>query len=136
MNYGMQVTSDDTWYTLDAMSNDPENEEYVIRTIYPYPSAYEGMQGTFPRDSLFPYRYFPIDLSLTATIVFEGGQNLQFLPNIVLGYSGSSGSIRIEGSSSYDSHLFTRGDLTRGVRVYKNASAVIKINQNGNLKFY
>jgi Peptidase C10 family/Spi protease inhibitor len=135
MNYGESPMGNDTWYTLDAMSNYPENEEYVIRTIYPYPSAYEGMQGTFPRQS-FPYRYFPIDLSLTNTTVFQGGQRLQFLPNIVLGYSGSSGSIRIEGSSSYDSHLFTRGDLTRGVRIYKNSSAVINLNQNGSLKFY
>jgi len=134
MNWGQNSTTKDVWYALDSMSVNPVDEEYVVRTIYPYPSAYEGMQGSFPRES-FPYRYFPIDLSLTNPTVFQGGQRLQFLPNIVLGYSGSSGSIRIEGSNSYDSHLFTRGDLTKGVRIYKNSTAVIKINQNGSLKF-
>ena len=132
MNYGWSGTAYDTWYTLDALYGGDPDDEYLLRYILPYP--YVVSSGTYARGS-FPYRYFYRDLSLSGATTFEGGQYLQFLPDIVLTYTGTSGSIRFEGSSSYYSRLFTRGDLSRGVRIYNNASAVIKINQNGCIRF-
>jgi hypothetical protein len=133
MNYGWFGVADDTWYTLDALLGGDPNEEFLLRYIIPYP--YVASSGTYIRES-FPYRYFYRDLSLSSTTTFDGGQNLQFLPNVVLTYTGSSDSIRFEGSSSYYSRLFTRGDLSRGVRIDLNANAVIEMSQNGSIKFH
>ena len=134
MNYGWSGTGSDTWYTLDALSGGDPDDEYLLRHIIPYPYV-TSLSGTYPRES-FPYRYFYRDVTGT-TGIFLGGQYLQFLPNITATCTSTTGgSIRFEGSSSYYSRLFTRGDLSRGVLIYNNASAVIKLNQNGSIKFH
>ncbi len=56
MNYGWYGPGSDTWYTLDAMTDDPEGQEYLINNIIPSPYLL-SLSGTYPRES-FPYRYF------------------------------------------------------------------------------
>lgn len=131
MNYGWTGTGTDTWYTLDSLTTDPEKEEYLLEEIRPEPCM-TSLTGTFTRQS-FPYRYFYRD-TWGGSGTFEGGQRIQFLPGIVVWCS--SGTVTFQGSASYFSHLFTRGDLDRGVRMYKNENVAIKLYDNGGIKFH
>ena len=135
MNYGWD-NNRTTWYTLDALHLGDPNDEYMLENIYPAQALGSFINGTYSRDSFY-YRYFNRDASgYSAT--FEAGQRLQFLPNIRLRCSSTSGPIRFEASNSSGTYtrLFTRGDKTRGVCMYNNANSTIKMNYNGSIRFY
>jgi hypothetical protein len=104
----------------------------MLADIYPEQAVRNNVAGTYLRES-FPYRYFDQDAN-GDNATFESGQRLQFLPNIrVQCNSTTGGSIRIYGSSSYHTKLFTRGDESVGARIYNGA---IKLNRYGGIKFY
>jgi len=137
MNYGWGRTGtfpngNNTWYTIDALhgSNDPD-EECMLENIYPAQALGSWLSGTYSLQS-FPYRYFDQDATGTSA-TFGAGQNLQFLPDITVTCTSATGnSIRFEGSSSQNTRLFTRGDMTKGVRIYDGA---VKLNRYGSVQF-
>ncbi len=127
MNYGWGGTADDIWYNLDAL-NQPgggtTSDEYMLVNILPVNSVRWTIAGNYPKEA-FNYRYFDQDAS-GSSAVFEGSQNLQFLPNIVV---RSTGTIKFEGNS----RLFSRGDRSRGIRT---DSGGISMYSGGQMKFY
>jgi hypothetical protein len=132
MNYGWDNFRN-TWYTLDGLYQpsygDPD-DEYLLENIYPDKSLHSSISGTYPRDASFYYRYFNVDATGTST-TFDGGQYLQFLPGITVSCTG--GSIRFNGSASYITRLFSRGDRTKGARLY--GGGTIKLNRYGTIRF-
>ncbi len=132
MNYGWSSTSSDAWYTVDALQGGDPGEEYLIRRIVPA-TALTSLTGTYPKET-FRYRYFYRDTS-GGSGTFEGGQYLQFLPEVVVGCS--SGTVRFENSTGNYSRLFTRGDLYRGIYMpYTAISAAVKMYPGGGIKFH
>ena len=140
MNYGWGRTGsdpyigDNTWYSLDALHlGDPDNE-YMIRFIMPAPFI-NALSGSFSRDASFPYRYFTRDVS-GENVSFAGGQRLQFLPGIVVSGTGNSTTpVVFQSSISNPSHLFTQGDITKGVRINSVDNSAIKLQNGGSIKF-
>ena len=144
MNYGWEgvvptspewtgYTNSNVWYTIDALpGSDPENKEKVLIYIHPAPTPYDVVDGDY-----FPlihgYRYFDQDAAgVSAT--FYGGQNLQFLPSVTVTCTGTeSNTIRFVGSSTAPLHLFSLGDLSRGINISNGA---IRLYQNGGIKFH
>jgi len=136
MNYGWSGTSEDTWYTLDALyqpGGGTTNDEYMLENIYPAQSLHSVISGTYTRQSFY-YRYFNVDATGTSA-TFDPGQYLQFLPGITLTCTSTTGgSIRFNSSSSNLTRLFSRnGDRTQGVRL--NSGGTIKLNGYGCIKF-
>jgi hypothetical protein len=124
-------TNSNTWYTLDALPGSNRDEEDLIEDIYPAPILWGSLSGTYIQPP-FPYRYFTQDAT-GSSATFQSGQNLQFLPGIVVACTSTTGgSIRFEGSSSDNTLLFTRGDTSQGVLIY---NGTIKLNQGGSIKF-
>ena len=132
MNYGWGNFRD-IWYTLDALyqpGSGNEDDEYLLENIYPAQSLGSSLiNPTYPKES-FPYRYFDVDATGTST-TFDGGQYLQFLPDITVSCTG--GSIRFNGLASYTTRLFSRGDRTKGARLY--GGGTIKLNRFGSIRF-
>ena len=119
-----------TWYQLDAIFGGNPNDEYLLENIYPHTALGNWLSGTYLIDIYFPHRYFDQDASGDSA-TFEG-QFLHFLPNItVTCTSTTGGSIRFTGDTGDQGRLFARGDITRGVRIYRGA---IKLNGNGSIK--
>lgn len=132
MNYGWDNFRN-TWYTLDALyqaGGGDVGDEYLLENIYPAQSLGSVLTGPYPRDSTFYYRYFNVDATGTST-TFDGGQYLQFLPDITV--RCTSGSIRFNGSASYITRLFSRGDSTKGARLH--GGGTIKLNRYGTIRF-
>jgi hypothetical protein len=130
MNYGWADAGSDTWYTLDTMTTDPEAEEYLLERIMPAPYL-DTLTGAFPRQS-FPYRYFYRDTT-GGSGTFEGGQRIQFLPGVVV--TCTSGTVTFAGTASEYSYLFTRGDLTQGLKIENEADAALKLYPDGAIRF-
>jgi len=131
VNYGHGDDGSTGWYAVDHWYV-PGDNEYMLVGIYPAQALGSSLSGNYPQDSSFSYRYFDQDATGNCA-TFESGQYLQFLPGItVTCTSTTGGSIRFEGSSSYNTWLFTRGDRTKGVSIYDGA---IKLNRYGSVKF-
>lgn len=130
MNYGWGGASTG-WYTLDALHLGGAAEEVMLTNIYPAPALGSSLSAvTYSRPS-FPYRYFDQDAT-GASATFEAGQNLQFLPNVeVTCTSNTGGSIQFLGSSSYNTRLYTRGDPSKGIRIYQGE---VKLDKDGSIK--
>jgi hypothetical protein len=128
--------SNDGFYTLDynIPGSDPnwQWEKMIINTV-PAQALSDTLSGVYSRDASFPFRYFDQDAT-GESATFSSGQNLQFLHNITVTCSSTSGgSIRFNGSGTLYTRLFTRGDPSRGAEI-KNG--VIKLGRNGSIKFY
>jgi len=132
MNYGWD-DGHTAWYTLDSITADPENDEYIVENIYPEQSLNSSLSVTpYMRVASFPYRYFNVDAAGTSA-TFEAGQYLQFLPDITVTCTGTTGgSVRFDGSSTYNTILFSNGDRTKGARIY---NGTIKMNRYGCIRF-
>lgn len=129
MNYGWSGTGDDIWYTLDALNQSGGgtiSDEYMLVNILPVTSVKHTIIGTYTRNS-FNYRYFDQDASGN-TAFFEAGQNLQFMPNIVVTSNGT-GTINFKGNSRF----FTRGDTSIGIRT---DSGGISLYPGGQMTLY
>jgi hypothetical protein len=135
MNYGWD-NSYSGWYTLDALfypAGGSTSYEYIMENIYPAQSLNSVIIGTYPRDSSFNYRYFNVDATGNYA-TFEGGQYLQFLPDITVTCTNTTGgSIRFLGSAIDTTRLFSRGDTTKGARLYDGGT--IKMNRYGSIRF-
>jgi hypothetical protein len=135
INYGW-ADNTTTWYLLDNIyGGDPEQEQ-MIEGILPNQHIEGAFFGTYPCPS-FPYVYFAQD-AISPGAIFEPGWRVQFLPNIkVTCTSTVGGSIAFKGIPSWfglkHTILFTRGDRTKGVRIY---NGTLKLNGYGSIKFY
>jgi hypothetical protein len=129
MNYGYGSSNSNTWYTLDELSGGNPETEFMFEDIVPDQALGNFLlNGTYMRNASFPYRYFDQDAT-GDDVTFQSGQYLQFLPNIdVTCTSTSGGSIRFYGSSSLNTRLFSRGDTSRGIRIRDGG---IKLHKDG-----
>jgi hypothetical protein len=143
MNYGWDGTvpsADPNWagytnsncfFQLDNLPGSFAAAELMLINIYPAQSLGNYLSGTYPRES-FNYRYFNVDAT-AANADFAPGQNLQFLQNVTVTCPSRSGtSIRFNGSNSLPTRLFSRGDLSKGVRI-NNGS--LKLRNGGAIAF-
>jgi hypothetical protein len=134
MVYGWTSAAWDTWYTLDALQGGDPSDEYLLENIRPEPYLI-ALDGTFNRDAAFPYRYFYRD-TWGSNGTFAGGQRIQFLPDIVVSHNGAAGTVTFQGSASYFSYLFTRGELNRGIKIHLNSTAGVRLYSNGAIRFH
>lgn len=131
MNWGWTATSNDTWYTLDALPEGGIDIEHVVRDIVPNCALGSLVTGSYP--TLSPnYRYFDRD-AIGYNATFQNGQFLQFLPGIVLTGISSADPIRFYGSNFLNTRLFTDGDLSNGIRLYDGE---MELTNFGSIKFY
>jgi len=137
MNYGWGWGYGDcqgcnTWYTLDELYLGGKDEEYMLENIVPIMALGSKLQGIYVPFPLFPW-YFDRDATGDNSTFIEGN-NLQFLQGItVTCTSTTGGSIQFQGSSSANTLLFTRGDTSRGIRIYNGA---IKLTNYGSIKLH
>jgi len=144
MNYGWNggntgdacwtgIPNSNTWYTLDELPCSDPDAQVMIANIVPEKALFGSLSGTYSRDASFPYLYFDCDTTGNSA-TFEAGQNLQFLPNITVTCTSTTGSyIRILGTTSNNTLLFTRGDESQGVRIQNGG---IRLYQHGSLSFH
>ncbi len=127
------INNSNTWYTLDALPEGNPSEEDMIENIHPAPLIGSSISGTYPPES-FPYRYVGRDVTGTSA-TFQSGQNIQFLPDITITCTSTSGgSIRLYGTSASSAmRLFSRGDITKGAKIVGGA---IKLMNHGSIKFF
>jgi hypothetical protein len=143
MNYGwdgavppgdsnwIDYTTSNCFFQLDNLPGSFAAAELMLINIYPAQSLGNYLSGTYPRES-FNYRYFNRDAT-AADAVFAPGQNLQFLQNVTVTCPSRSGtSIRFNGSDALPTRLFSRGDLTMGVRIHNGS---MKLRNGGSIAF-
>ncbi len=124
-------TSSNTWFTMGSLPGGGLHRESMTRRIFPERSFGSSVTGTYSLQT-FPYRYVDQDAAGDEAII-EAGQHIQFLPNVTLtGTSTTGGEIRIEGSGSENSILFTRGDESIGVRI---AGGALTLENGGSIVF-
>lgn len=131
MNWGWTATSNDTWYTLDALPGGGISIEHYVGNVVPVTALGNWINGTYTLPS-FPYRYFDRDASGYGA-TFNNGHRLQFLPGVMVTGIGANDPIRFNGSTSYNTRLFTGGDLSNGILIRDGA---IKLTHFGSLKFF
>ena len=133
MNYGWTNTSYNTWYTLDALYGSTPADEYMLENIVPAQAMAATFAGNYPAVLWFPFRYFDQD-AMGWNAVFQPGQNLQCLPDITVTCTGVPGDyVKFLSNTAQNSHLFTRGDLTEGVRL---CGGGIKLHPTGSIKLH
>ncbi len=131
-DYHDPSNGDNTWFTLSELPG-PDDEEYMLINISPFPSLGSTLALSYSADQTPTYRYVDRDASGFVSI-FESGHYIQFLPNISLSSSSAMGSIvSIAGNYGKTSRLFTRGDITKGIRI---GYAKIRLTNGGGIKFY
>lgn len=124
-------TNSNTWYILDALVWGGIQREYMIVNIVPDVALGATPSGTYSLQA-FPYRYVDQDAT-SEDAAFAAGQHIQFLPHVTLtGTSTTGGQIRIEGSVSGNTILFTRGDESIGIRI---AGGAFTLRNGGTVVF-
>lgn len=131
MNYGWD-DSHTTWYVLDALHLGDVAEEGMCANTFPNVAMDTSFSGTFVRES-FPYRYFTRDSVCGLSASFGPGQLLQFLPNVTLTCTSTTGSIRITGAPSLETRLYTRAVKAEGMRI---DDGWVRMDQDGSLILY
>ena len=131
MNWGWTATSNDTWYTLDALPEGGTDVEHVVCNIVPATAVGGWVYGAYNTQT-FNYRYFDRD-AIGYAATFQNGQFLQFLPEIVVTCISSTDPIRFNGSDFLNTRMFTGGDMSKGIRIY---DAAIELKNFGSIKLY
>ena len=135
MNYGW-ANDFNCWYSIDGLWQ-PEpgggsygiyEDEYAIFNTFPIVSLRSPVYGSFSPIPDFPYRYFDMDCT-GGPADFLAGQLIQLLHNVTV--NATEGDFRFQGSSGYETRLFTRGDTSKGVRIDNGA---LKIMPGGSIK--
>jgi len=130
--YGWRNAANTGWHRLDDIPGEKPAISMLIN-IVPAPALGSSISGVYSIPS-FPYRYFDRDCSATYA-VFQAGHQIQFLHNITVRGSAYNSESRITfyGSPSLNTRLFSRGDPSKGVSIYKGA---VLLKTNGGIKFY
>jgi len=140
MNYGwgwVGTCQDgcDTWYNLDELyypSGGNLDDEKLITRLYPGPALGPFFYGDYSPGS-FPYLYFDRDATSTGATFHSG--YLQFLPGVKVTCTSTAGDlIEFLGTTAYNCVLYTRGDPSKGIRIYNDGH--IYLYQNGSIKFH
>ncbi|MCP4709744.1 MAG: hypothetical protein GY869_14065, partial [Planctomycetes bacterium] len=136
MNYGWD-NSYNTWYTLDALHLGGEDEEYIVREIYPEWALGSTING-FYINLIFPW-YVNEDTSGSFGS-FGSGISFQFLkPGLTItgtGTGGAGNEISITNTTEYDPiRFFLHGDSAGQTRI-KLSEGAIKISNGGQLTIY
>ena len=132
MNYGHN-NSESAWYYLDNLYLGGWGVEYMVSGVVPICALRGTAEGTLGCDPGMPYRY--VDRDCTGNdAYFVTGQKLQFLPNVTLTCTSTSGgSIRWSGAAPLGYILFTRGDQTKGIFIHGSESSGYG---NGSMRLY
>lgn len=122
------------WYTLDEICyTQGTASEMMVIYLRPKNALGSSFSGAYSSPS-FPYRYFDQDAESNGA-TFQPGHNLQFLPGVtVTCTSTSGGSIDFQGTSADNTLLFSRGDESKGIRIYNDGH--VSLYQNGSIKFH
>jgi hypothetical protein len=129
LNYGWGGGSD-AWYTLDTLSEVPEDAEHLLADHFPTPPIGSTVvMGTYQKNP-FPYWYFDQDATAYFTTTFASGNYLQFLHGIRL---RAAGHVRIESSAAENTRLFSRGDPRHGICLY---SGTMTLYSGGSVKLH
>ncbi|MFH1279593.1 MAG: C10 family peptidase [Candidatus Eisenbacteria bacterium] len=136
MNYGWGDSYND-WYEIDDLHNVGWDEwEGLIRKIKPNVSEGSWIEAGShdPSASEFPpYVYFEQD-AYGDDAVYEAGYLAQFLPGRTVScVSTTGGTIDFLGSSASATLLFSRGDLSKGIRIRGGA---LRVHPNGFMKVH
>lgn len=114
VNYGWGG-SNNAWFLVDALPGGDPSEEFAVQRIVPNVALGGTLSGSYPRNS-FNFRYIDRD-AVGSSAEFSGGQYYQFLPGTVMRGSGTTTYVKIYGSSTYNTRLYTRGDVNTGIRM-------------------
>jgi hypothetical protein len=115
-------TSSNSWFMVYGLPCTVEKN--MIAGVQPDVSLDALLGPIYGNNPSFPYRYANVDASGT-DVTFSAGQLIQFLPGIDILCTSTTGSaIRILGSPGLHTRLFTRGDITKGVRIENGGIAL------------
>lgn len=128
-------TSSNTWYTLDSLPGSDLDDELLLGYLRPASALYSTISGDYFSVGI-KYRYFDQDATGDSAAFWQG-QKLQFLPGITVTCTSTEGDyirfIGINITSSDNTYLFSRGDLSKGARLIDSE---IRLYKNGSIKFY
>jgi hypothetical protein len=125
-------TNSNVWFTVDALPGGDLPEERVLMNLHPSGSVGDTVAGIYSRNSSFPYRYFDLDAT-GSNAMFQSGQYLQFLEGVEVrgtGNTHTAEAICFEGTASFPTHLYTRGDPSLGIKII---SGSLKLGNGGRL---
>jgi hypothetical protein len=136
MNYGGWGTADDTWYDLDNLPLGGEEEEYVVRTIFPEIALGDTLSGVYEAEWTGgehfdkPTRYFDQDCT-GVNAEFKAGQALQYVrPGLWVRCTGTaSDALIFRGASGAVSEVY-RGAPFGDVKI-RILDGAIKLHGNG-----
>jgi hypothetical protein len=128
MNYGHD-SNDTMWYLLDNLHLGNPFIEYMLVNIKPSVSLGTDLIGNYPKNDALPFRYFDRHATGWST-TFQPGQNLQFLPGLVL--KGAQ-DVRILSSYSQMTRMYSHPSRVKGIRL-KGGS--IALNRYGCIRMY
>lgn len=130
INYGWQDKGFTTWYDFDDIFNTSVDSEYVVLNIVPEPALGPSLSGVYEKTS-YGYRYFDRDASGSA-VEFRAGQMLQARPGRII--TGTwNGYVKIHGSATDETRLFTNGDPSKGMKVKEGS---IQLTDMGSIRIY
>ncbi len=119
------------WFQLDNIPGGNPPDELMLQNIRPDSAVGSNFGGTFAQES-FPYRYFAVD-AYGSDAVFESGQKIQFLQHITVHCAATSTQgVVFEGTPEKNTFLFSRGDISRGIRIRNGA---VKLSAGGAIRF-
>ncbi|MGB9619586.1 MAG: C10 family peptidase, partial [Armatimonadota bacterium] len=130
-NYGWRSAGYNTWYVLDALPGGNPDDEEMIENIKPNCCIGSAVGGPYIPPS-YPYRYFDQDATCSVSATFYGGHRLQFLHNVTLTCTSTTGYLYIYGTTADNTRLFARGDPTRGVLL---SGSTIKMSNGAQIVF-
>jgi hypothetical protein len=128
INYG-HANNNTAWWTVDNIPGGAPNDEDIYENILPVQTMGDAVNGTYSLLD-FPYRYFNRDAVSTYGADLASGQYLQFLAGVKLTCAG--GSIRFNGDDRQNTHLYSNGDPTSGIRI---DNGLVQLNRNGGITF-
>ncbi len=128
INYGWGG-SNTGWFAIDEIPGGEPDDEFILENIVPYQAIGSSLLS-FYNKPLFPYRYFDQDATGTNS-VFMQGQNLQFLPNVIVSCNGNG--IMFIGTPSEQTTFYTKGDISKGIKL---SNGKIILHNQGAIKLH
>ena len=115
-------TTSNTWFVVYGLPCSVERN--MIAGVQPDVSLNALLAPVYGNNPSFPYRYVNVD-AIGNGVTFSAGQLIQFLPGTIIRGISSSVAIKIYGSPTLHTRLFTRGDITKGIRI-ENGGMTLK----------
>lgn len=123
--------SSNSWFFVYGLPCSVETD--MIAGIQPDVSLDALLGPIYGNNPSFPYRYVNVDATGT-DVTFSAGQLIQFLPGVIIRGTGNGGSaIKIYGSPTLHTRLFSRGDITKGIWIQDGG---ITLSNGGAIMLY